>query len=347
MTVQHIARGIVRAITNLCDVTQVDRPSAEGTEDDLARLLGRMEESAALDEDTRIARSHLAGTVLAVCLLQHRDDATEAEIPRRKPGRIDFREDDASLSADQGRLSDLGDLLHRVLKLSGKASQRDEIVMITVQGQREDGHVVDRLRLDQRSSDARGDTVEIRLELVIEPHERFLHIRADIETNDDEALARPRNRVDVFHARDFPEQLLHRGSDAFLDLLGRGTGHRDHHIDHRHLNLRLLLAREKEQGEETEQDRGDDDQRRQFRIDESRGQTPGDAVGARVNVVGFLAHVRITGAKRVSSGTGPCSITERSMAARHAGSRAGKGRWSLRRRVRRGFRWNPHASRQC
>ena len=49
------------------------------------------------------------------------------------------------------------------------------------------------------------------------------------------------------------------------------------HVDHRHLDLRLLLARQQDDRRRAEQDRGDDDQRRQLGIDERGGDAAGDA----------------------------------------------------------------------
>ena len=93
-------------------------------------------------------------------------------------------------------------------------------------------------------TDAGRDAVEVGLQLLVQLHQAALDVLADLEAHDDQALARARGGVDVFHAGNFPEQLLHRPGGALLDFLGAEARHRDQHVDHRHLDLRLLLARE-------------------------------------------------------------------------------------------------------
>ncbi len=86
-----------------------------------------------------------------------------------------------------------------------------------------------------------------------------------------------RGRIDVFHAGDFPEQLLHRARGAFLDFFRAETGHRHQHINHRHLDLWLLLARQHRHREQPQQHRGDDDERRELGVDKGVGDAPRDA----------------------------------------------------------------------
>ena len=99
----------------------------------------------------------------------------------------------------------------------------------------------------------------VRAQLFGQPHEALFGIGTDLEPHDDKALAVARGRVDVFHARDFPEQLFHRPGGALLDFLRGEAGHVHHHVDHRHLDLRLLLARQQNDCGDAEQNRRDDD----------------------------------------------------------------------------------------
>ena len=78
--------------------------------------------------------------------------------------------------------------------------------------------------------------------------------------------------VDVLDAGDLPQQPLQRRRDAALDLRGARAGHGDQHVDHRHPDLRLLLARQDDDGEQAEQDRADDQERRQPGVDEGASE---------------------------------------------------------------------------
>jgi hypothetical protein len=141
-----------------------------------------------------------------------------------------------------------------------------------------DGDIVNGARLDQRRADARRDAVVVGLQFLVEPDEALLEVGADLEADDDERAAGAGGGVEVFDAGDFPEQLLHRPRDAVLDLAGRGAGHGDDDVHHRHLDLRLLLAREHDHRKCAEEQRGEHQQRGDARIYAQRGQPAGESV---------------------------------------------------------------------
>ena len=126
--------------------------------------------------------------------------------------------------------------------------KREMIVAGAVEGQAEDRHVIDAFGFDQRPADAGRDAVEVRAQFFGEFDQAALRVLADLEAHDDQALAVAGGGIDIFHAGDFPQQFFHRAGGAFLDFLGAGARHGDHHIDHRHLDLRFLLARQQHDG---------------------------------------------------------------------------------------------------
>ena len=79
--------------------------------------------------------------------------------------------------------------------------------------------------LDERLRNAPRNTVEIRLQLLVQLDQALLDVLANLEPHDGQALARAGGRVNVFHAGDFPEQLLHRTRGALLYLLRAETRH--------------------------------------------------------------------------------------------------------------------------
>ena len=147
-----------------------------------------------------------------------------------------------------------------------------------VQGQGQDGHIIDGAGLDQWGAHARGNAVKVGLKLLVEPDEGRLDVSADDEADDDQRIARARCGVEVFDPGHLPEQLFHRPGDTILHLGRCRSRHGDGDIHHRHLDLRLLFAGQLKNGEAAEQDRGDDCNGRQLGIDKIRrdptGQTP-------------------------------------------------------------------------
>jgi hypothetical protein len=146
-----------------------------------------------------------------------------------------------------------------------------------VERQRQDGHVVDALRFDEGERNTSRNAVKIRLQFLVELYQALFHILAHFESHDRETLAGARSRIDIFHTGNFPQQLLHRPGGALLDFFGAETGHRDQHVHHRNLNLRFLFPRQHDDRRCPEQHRGDDDQRREFGINEDTGNPAGQA----------------------------------------------------------------------
>ena len=118
------------------------------------------------------------------------------------------------------------------------------IVAGAVQGESEDRHIIDALGLDQWLAGTGRNAIKVRAKFFGDLDEAELRVLADFEPHDDQRLAIAGGGIDIFNARDFPQQVFHRLGGAFLDFLGVGARHRDHHIHHRHLDLRLFLARQ-------------------------------------------------------------------------------------------------------
>ena len=64
---------------------------------------------------------------------------------------------------------------------------------------------------------------------------------------------------------DLRQHLFGRHRDHLLDVPHRGTRKRDQHVGHRHVDLRLLLARRDQHGEQAEEQRDEGQQRRDLR----------------------------------------------------------------------------------
>src|SRR5690606_18015708 len=78
------------------------------------------------------------------------------------------------------------------------------------------------------------------------------------------------------------ERLLERRHQAVSDLVGVGSRQLYVDVDHRHPDLRLLLARRHQHGEGAEQQRCDDEQWRQLGVEKGCGDATGEAGACRL-----------------------------------------------------------------
>ena len=241
---QYVGLRLLRAVADPRHLVQVDRPAVVHANHDAAGLGRRGEEGAGLHGDLRVPAAQHAGVRLLVGGAQPLGQVGRAQTPGTERQRVELHPQLPPGATDEPGLGHLEDGLDGVVHLGGQAAQGEVVVGFRVEGEGEDGHVVDAVRLDERSRDAVRDAVEVGLQLLVEADDGLLEIGAHVETGDEQALAGGGGGVDVFHPGQFVEQLLHGHGQPLLDLLRGGAGHGNDDVDHRHLDLRLLLAGE-------------------------------------------------------------------------------------------------------
>ena len=207
--------------------------------------------------------------------------------------RIDLDDHGASGSADRIDLARTGDPLEIGLDAVGNPLQVEgaDRGVLAEQRERHDGHVVDALGLDQRAQDAQalGQPIGIGIDRVVEPHQRLGARYAHLVLHGQDGEAGPRDRHHVLDAGDLRQHLLGRRGDHLFHVPRRCAGERNQHVRHRHVDLRLLLARRDEHGEYAQEKGADRQQRRDLR----RLEIGGDATGYAerlAHVVAFSAH---------------------------------------------------------
>ena len=265
---EHVVGGLLRAIQHLSHLTQINRSSPQRAHYHIAHLLGGPEECAGLDDHRLIHRGQFTTAELAVGLLQHRNDAHRAQSAGGQTRGIQEHPQFSTGPADDRRLGDLRHLLHRIINLGHQATQGQVVVSPAVEGQRQDGDIVDGTGLDQRESHPMRHPVPIGAEFFRHLHQTGIGIRAHLEADDGQGLPFPGLRVEVLHAGHLPEQFFHGSCGPLLDLLRRRPWHRHHHIHHRHQDLRLFFARQHQNREGPEQHRGEHDERGELGVDE-------------------------------------------------------------------------------
>ena len=159
-------------------------------------------------------------------------------------------------------------------------------------------HVVDALGLDdrwQRTQIAR-QPVLVRVEHVIQAHQRFGARHADLELHRQHGQPRPRHRIGVLDTGDLRQHLFGRPRHHVLHIGAARSRKSDQHVGHGHVDLRLFLPRRDQHGEQAQQQCHDRQQRRDgIGLERSRdaarnAQAPG---GGRSNGNLVLRHGRL------------------------------------------------------
>jgi hypothetical protein len=113
------------------------------------------------------------------------------------------------------------------------------------------------------SGDARRHLVDVHRDLVVKLDQALLAILADIETDGDHRLARPRHRVDILDAIDLIEQAFEAIGNLLLDNLGAGARHLHIDVGERDNNLRFFFARRQIQCRDARDEHDQDEQHRE------------------------------------------------------------------------------------
>ena len=258
------------------------RIAIEHAYDDGTNILGISEEVTGLEQGLSIAEGLGPRLRLSVGLLQHRDEDGRAQIAGSQALRIEEHPDRAGLTADDRCLRDLRQHFDGILDLHRQLAELRVVITGAVEGEGQNRHVVDRSRFEQRRNNSKRHAVEIGLELLVQTDQGHLRVDADLKTDDGHVGTGASRGVQVFDPGDLPEEHLHGAGDPVLDLVGRCTRHGYHDIDHRNLDLRLLLAGEEEHGKDAEQQGRCDQDGGQLRVDEKRRHPAGNAVAGRL-----------------------------------------------------------------
>jgi hypothetical protein len=284
----NVTRGLLAPVGDGGHVAQKDRASFGGADDDRADVLEGAQHRPRFDEDRAVVPGERPGSEPAVVCLQRTDDPERCDAARREALRVELDADLSTFATDEGDVADVGHLFDALAQLRGDSAQLEGFEAITPQRQGKHGHVVDGARFDEGLGDPRRHAVEVRAQLVVQAHERVLFVATDLESHNGGAHAGHARRIQILDARNLPQQLLHRARDAGLDLFGGRPRHADENVDHGDDDLGLFFPGELLGGEHTERDGREHEERRQFRMHESRGDLAGGPL--RGGAVRVLTH---------------------------------------------------------
>ncbi len=117
-----------------------------------------------------------------------------------------------------------------------------------------------------------GNPVERGADLLVYAQHRGILVGADEEARGDDDLVVLRLRIDMLDAVDALDDVFERPGDKLDRLAGLVAIGGDHDVDQRHADLRLLLARQRDGGDQAGHQRRDQQQRRQRRANECAGE---------------------------------------------------------------------------
>ena len=278
---EDVLRRLLPAVEDLGHLPEVNRPSALDADDRRGQLVGRGEEGAGLHDDLPVTGRQRSGDLLAIRGTEGAEDVEHSQPTRGERGRVELDPHLAPIAAEQRGVRDVRHVLELGLHLRGHPPEGEMVQAIGVEGQREDRDVVDRAHLEQRRGRAGRDPVCVRLELSLELDQRPFRVVADVEGHHDQRASRLARRVDVLDAGDLPRQTLQRCGEPGLHLRRARPRHGDEEIEHRDLDLRLLLPGKDHDGQKAQEHRAGDQQRSQPGADERPGERAGETESRR------------------------------------------------------------------
>ncbi len=265
---ENVIAVLARPVHHIGHVAQIHRLPVEDAHHHVPRVVRVADEPARLHHEFPVRLRERSRDAPLVRQLERPRDRARAQVIGGQALRIQRDAQLALRPADDRRFRNVVHLLHRDVRFLDDLPQLIAAVPVAPERQRQNRHVVDRAHLDQRPRSARRHAVEIRIQLVVGAHHRVVLRYAHVVPHRHQRLARHARRIDVFDPGNLLQQLLHRDRHALLDFLGRRPAHRNENVEHRHHDLRVLFPRRLQHRESAQQQRCDDDQRRQPRIDE-------------------------------------------------------------------------------
>ena len=151
----------------------------------------------------------------------------QVQVMPRQAGRVGH---DAHLALAPGHhigAAGVGDALEAVEEFVGDAAELVVVGGVAVEGQGDDGHVVDAHGLDHPAGHAGGHLVDIGEDLVIDLEEAGLEIFPNLELGGDDGEAVPGLGIEVFQALHLPEFFLEIDDHQVFHFRGvrpRGSG---------------------------------------------------------------------------------------------------------------------------
>ena len=265
---KDVLSRFARSVAHHGHIPQINRPVARNADHHRGHLLDGAQKTVGMDQHLAFGRGYQAGIAGLVGRLQHAGHPVEVQLIGGQPDGIDLDPHLAGLAADEGGDGNIVLALDEVFHLGRGPAQGIVVLVVAPEGQGQNGHVIDITGLDQRRRGGPGDAVIIGHELGLQTHDGLFLVLANVKPDNGHGHARAGGGVNVFHPGDLPEQFFHGRGDPLFHFPGVGAGHPHKDVDHGNDNLGFLFPGQRDNGRDTKKDGSENNQRRQFGIDE-------------------------------------------------------------------------------
>ena len=229
------------------------------------------------DQGCLTCLAHVADREGAVGLGHGFDQIAQRHAIGRQLARIRHHAQGHALAPGQEGEADIINLGHFGAQLTGQFGQSLIVPLpcrprLRGQCQDDNRHIVDPPHGDLREWYPGRNAVLVRLDLFIDADRGIFRVGTDQKAGGDHHAVILRLGIDVLHAVHTAHDGLKRLGHQFYRIGCGQTGCLDHDVDHRHLDLRLFLARDRDGRDQADDDRGKQKQRRQRRLDRRPGK---------------------------------------------------------------------------
>ena len=227
---------------------------------EVGHLIGGLEERPGLHQVFPVLTAKMSRRQIDVAHFDGLSQGGQVQAVARQFRRVRHHPHLAPAPGHHHGAAGVGNGLQAVQQFVGHPPQFVVVGLIAVQGQGDDGHVVDAHGLDHPARHAGRHLIDIGKGLVVDLEEAGLQVLAHLELGGDHGVAVAGLGVEVFQTLHLPELFLQRDDRQVFHLLRRGAGEADEDVHHGHGNLGVFLTGGEDQGRGPGQQADNDNQ---------------------------------------------------------------------------------------
>jgi len=273
ITKGHILPGSLGAIFHLGNLAQVDWLIAVRPHNQVCYIVGTTQEIARFHREgsvglQQISRIHLGVIPLNLFGYRQKIDMTL--------GHFIFIEHHFHFAAPASQhryIGYIGNFLDFGGYHFGQLRQGIIAAFVTPEGETQRRYIVDGAGFYQRHGNSLRQFIHVLHNLVVELHQRALHILSHIKLHRHHRLSLHGGGIDILDALYVRDHFLEWCRHGRLHLFRRCSGITDQNIGHRHVDLRFLLAGNQKGAVCAQQQEGDHQQDGEFRLQKQIGNS--------------------------------------------------------------------------
>ena len=268
---------LFRAVDHLGHVLQVHRLPLVQAHQQVRHFRGALKKRPGLHQVLPVLAGEMPGGQIDVAHLQGLDQGRQVQAVARQAHRVGDHPHLALAARHHVGAGRVRDALQAVQQLVRHPAQFVVVGAVAVQGQGDDGHVVDVHGLDHPARHALGHLVDIGEDLVVDLEEAGLQVFPHLELGGDHREGVPGLGIEVLQALHLPQLLFQVDDHQVFHFLGRGPREADEDVHHGHLDLGVFFPGGVEEGHDPGQQAHQDDDGGQLGQQKELDQAGGEA----------------------------------------------------------------------